>query len=82
MMQIEMRYRIGDGPYRVGGEIDNIPFELCYDDGEAYIVILTDNLVLRTDAKYNKGLGKLDTNLTGQLIFNLAKKIEEELPDY
>lgn len=81
-MQIEMRYRLGEGPYRVGGEIDSIPFELCYDDGDAYIILLTENIVLRTEAKYSQGLGELDTELTGRLIFNLAKKLERELPDY
>lgn len=79
MMQIDINYSFGEGPFVVGGEIDNIPFELKYLDGEAYLVVLTRDFVLRTYCVYSPYLGKLDSILTGQLIFNMARQLEEEL---
>jgi hypothetical protein len=78
MMQIDIRYSFGEGPYIVGGEIDTIPFELAYFSREAHLVVLTENFVLRTDCIYSPMLGKLDYLLTGQLIFNLARQLDSE----
>ena len=78
MMQIDIRYHFGKGPYVVGGDIDNIPFELEYFYNEAYLVVLTPDFVLRTQCMYNPIEGKLDHILTGQLIFNLARQLNGE----
>jgi hypothetical protein len=78
MMQIEIHYSFGEGPFVVGGEIDEIPFELKYCDGEAELVVLTKDFVLITAAHYNPLLGKLDHIMTGQLIFNLARQLDSE----
>ncbi|QDK02997.1 hypothetical protein KNU71_gp120 [Streptomyces phage Braelyn] len=78
MMQIEIHYSFGEGPFIVGGEIDEIPFELKYYDGEAELVVLTSSFVLYTGATYNPLLGKLDHLMTGQLIFNLARQLDSE----
>lgn len=79
MMQIDIHYSLGDGPFIIGGEIDNIPFELKYLHGEACLVVLTRDFVLRTLCMYSPMYGKLDNVLAGQLIFNLARQLEEEL---
>ncbi|ASR76569.1 hypothetical protein SEA_SUSHI23_173 [Streptomyces phage Sushi23] len=79
MMQIEIHYSFGEGPYIVGGEIDEIPFELKYYEGEAYLVVLTKDFVLRTGCAYSPFLGKLDHLMTGQLIFNLARQMNDNL---
>lgn len=78
MMQIEIHYSFGEGPFVVGGEIDEIPFELKYHAGEAELVVLTENFVLYTGAVYSPFLGKLDHLMTGQLIFNLARQLDSE----
>ncbi|QJD50895.1 hypothetical protein KNV00_gp124 [Streptomyces phage Bmoc] len=78
-MQIDIRYSFGNGPYTVGGEIDNIPFEMTYFYGEAYLIVLTEDFVLRTGCMYNPIAGKLDNIMTGQLIFNLARQLDSEL---
>ncbi|UEM46929.1 hypothetical protein SEA_TARGARYEN_173 [Streptomyces phage Targaryen] len=77
-MQIEIHYSFGEGPFVVGGEIDEIPFELKYHAGEAELVVLTENFVLYTGAAYSPFLGKLDHLMTGQLIFNLARQLDSE----
>lgn len=77
-MQIDIRYHFGNGPYVVGGDIDNIPFELQYLHGEACLVVLTKDFVLRTLCMYSPMYGKLDNVLAGQLIFNLARQIDDE----
>ncbi|QNO12565.1 hypothetical protein SEA_MULCHMANSION_171 [Streptomyces phage MulchMansion] len=77
-MQIDIRYSFGQGPYIVGGEIDNIPFEMTYLEGEAYLVVLTTDFVLRTYCVYSPMHGKLDSLMTGQLIFNLARQLDSE----
>lgn len=79
MMQIEIHYSFGEGPFIVGGEIDEVPFELKYHEGEAYLVVLTDNFVLTTFCSYSPFLGKLDHLKTGQLIFNMARQLDSEL---
>lgn len=82
MMQIDIRYSFGEGPYTVGGEIDSVPFEMTYYEGEAYLIVLTESFVLRTGCEYtvyNKPGGKLDHIMTGKLIFNLAGKLDSEL---
>lgn len=70
---------MGEGPFIVGGEIDEVPFELKYHEGEAYLVVLTKDFVLTTFCSYSPFLGKLDHLLTGQLIFNMARQISDEL---
>ena len=78
MMQKDIRYSFGNGPYTVGGEIDEVPFEMTYHDGEAYLIVLTDDFVLRTFCVYSPMHGKLDNLMTGQLIFNLARQLDSE----
>ena len=77
-MQIDIHYSFGDGPFVVGGDIDNIPFELNYLHGEAYLIVLTSEFVLRTFCAYSPSEGKLDQLMTGQLIFNLARQLDSE----
>jgi hypothetical protein len=79
MMQIDIHYSFGEGPFIVGGDIDKIPFELKYENGEAELVVLTEDFVLSTYAHYNPLLGKLDHLMTGQLIFNMARQLDSEL---
>ena len=79
MMNIDISYAFGEGPFIVGGDIDKIPFELQYFEGEAKLVVLTKNFVLCTEAHYNPYLGKLDQLMVGQLIFNMAKQLDNEL---
>ncbi|QGH76444.1 hypothetical protein SEA_DAUBENSKI_167 [Streptomyces phage Daubenski] len=79
MMQIDIHYSFGEGPYIVGGEIDEIPFEMKYHQGTAYLVVLTDNFVIRTAAGYGPyHEDKLDQLMVGQLIFNLARQLDSE----
>lgn len=78
-MEIEVRYFLVDNTYVVGGTIDEVPFELHYLDGEADLVVLTKDFVLRTVASYSPADDILSYDMTGQLIFNMARQLENEL---
>jgi hypothetical protein len=78
-VQIEVRYFLEEETYVVGGTIDEVPFELHYLAGEADLVVLTKDFVLRTSAAYSPSDDRLNTDMTGQLIFNMARQLESEL---
>lgn len=79
MLNIDIHYSFGEGPFVIGGEINDIPFEMKYFHGYAYLVVLTDDFVLRTSAGYGVyHTERLDNLEAGQLIYNLAKQLDNE----
>lgn len=78
-MQIEVRYFLEDETYVVGGTINEVPFELHYLDGEADLMVLTKDYVLRTSAAYSPADDALTSKMTGELIFNMAQQLAREM---
>lgn len=76
-MQIGFEYIEGSGPYNVVGFLNDKPFELHYFDGEAELVIITEDYVITTTGEYNRGLGVLNQAETGQLIFNMVSELDK-----